>query len=210
MPATGAATRVPQCAAAKPGKEDQMESLFVQNRVALAVRGAVAITFGIAALVLPEPTLAVLIALVGAFFLADGLFSGLTALYFAEWRVVSWPPLIEAIVAIGIGLITFFWPNVTALFLLYLLAAWAVLTGLMQLIATYQLRRYLEREWLLALRGLAPLLCGVVLILFPRSGALALLRLIGIGALLLGGFLLYLAVRLNRRLTGQTTATSAT
>ncbi len=178
---------------------------LIRNRAVLALRGTVAVAFGIAALALPEPTLAVLIALLGAFFLADGLFAGLAALYFAEWRVISWPPLIEAAVALGIGLITFFWPDVTALFLLYLLAAWALLTGLVQLIASYQLRRYLEREWLLALRGLAPLLFGLLLILFPRSGALALVRLIGVGACLLGGLLFYLALRLDRRTTRQTT-----
>ena len=179
---------------------------IVHNRIAFILRGMVAVVFGVVALAVPAPTLAVLIALLGAFFLADGLFAGLGVLYFAEWRVLSWPPLIEAVVAVAIGLITFFWPDVTAFFLLYLLAAWALLTGLVQLIAAYQLRHYLEGEWLLALRGLAPLLAGLLLVIFPREGALALVRLIGAGAVLLGGFLLYLGLRVGRPNSGQATA----
>lgn len=176
-----------------------METTIRRNWLATALRGAIALTFGVVALALPEPTLAVLIAVAGAFLLADGLLSGLTAIYFGEWRILSLPPTIEAIVAIGMGLITLFWPDVTAFALLYLLAAWAILTGLIQLIAAYQLRHYLRGEWLLALRGLVPLSFGALLAIFPQEGALALVRLIGLGAALLGLYLLILAYRLHRR-----------
>jgi len=182
-----------------------MESSNMRNRGMIALRGAAALTFGVAALAWPAPTLTILIALLGIFFLLDGFFSGLAAIYFAEWRVASWPLAIEALVALGIGLITLFWPGVTAYALVYLLAAWAILVGAIQLIAAYQLRHFLQREWLLALRGPFPLLLGALLIAFPQDGALALIRLVGLGVGLNGLYLLALAYQLYR-LHGRTTA----
>jgi uncharacterized membrane protein HdeD (DUF308 family) len=175
-----------------------MQSTIGHNSITIALRGGAALAFGVAAIVWPQPTLAVLIALLGVFFLLDALFSSLAAIYFAEWRVASWPLVIEAVVALGIGGITLFWPGMTAYALLYLLAAWAILVGIIQLVASYQLRGYLQHGRMLALRGLLPLLLGMLLILFPQEGALALIRLLGLGLGLNGLYLLALAYQLHR------------
>lgn len=107
-----------------------------------------------------------------------------------------------------LGILVFAWPDVTALVLLYLIAAWALVTGVFEIVAAIELRRAIEGEWLLALAGVASVLFGLLLIVFPGSGALALIWLIGAQAILFGALLIGLGLRLRGRGEGIRTATT--
>lgn len=165
---------------------------------ALALRGFFAMLFGVAAFLWPGMTLQVLVLLYGAFALANGVFSLIAA--FAGWgwdRRWGAALLLEGIAGIAVGVLTFAWPGITALVLLYLIAAWAVLTGIFEVVAAVRLRSAIRGEWLLALSGILSVVLGVALVMAPQTGALAVVWLIGTYAFLYGGLLLALALRLR-------------
>jgi uncharacterized membrane protein HdeD (DUF308 family) len=98
-----------------------------------------------------------------------------------------------------VGIIAFIWPGITALALIYLIAAWAIVTEIFEVVATVQLRKEIEGEWLLGLSGIASVVFGALLVGFPGAGALAVLWIIGAYAILLGILLRILAFRLRQR-----------
>ena len=95
------------------------------------------------------------------------------------------------------GLLTFFMPGLTALVLLYLIAAWAIVRGVFEIIAAFHLRRELTNEWLLALNGVLSVLFGILLIAAPGAGALAVLWLIATFAIIVGIVMIMLGFRLK-------------
>ncbi|HZA83781.1 MAG TPA: DUF308 domain-containing protein [Actinomycetes bacterium] len=165
----------------------------------LAIRGAIAVGFGLAALIWPDITLRVLVWLFGFYAVVDGLLA-LAALIVGGgllrgrrgWLIV------EGVVGIAAGIFTFLWPDITALVLLYLIAAWAIVTGLLEVAAAIFLRRELRGEWLLALAGVLSVAFGILLAVRPAEGAIALVSVIGVFAILFGVVLLALGVRLRR------------
>jgi uncharacterized membrane protein HdeD (DUF308 family) len=161
----------------------------------IALRGMAAILFGIITFVAPGVSLAALVLLYGIYAFADGILGIITA--FSGGRR-WWLFLLEGLLGIGAGLVTLLWPGVTALVLLYLVAAWALVTGLIEIAAAIRLRKLITGEWLLALTGVLSLGLGVVLFLFPGPGALALVIWIGAYAFVFGVLLVVLAVRLRR------------
>jgi uncharacterized membrane protein HdeD (DUF308 family) len=174
-----------------------MDRLLAQHWWAVGLRGLAAIIFGLFALFATGLTLVALIALFGAYALIDGLI----AIFLAfrgrdDHRNWGWL-LVEGIVGVLIGLFTFRWPGVTVVVLLAFIAAWAVITGIMEIFQAIELRRVIRNEWLLILSGVASVLFGVILFLFPGQGALALVWLIGVYAILFGAMLLGLAWRLR-------------
>jgi uncharacterized membrane protein HdeD (DUF308 family) len=175
--------------------------VLVQNWWALALRGLFAIIFGLLSLVWPGLSLAALVLLFGAYALVDGIFALIAAVRRAEahmrWAQFAW----EGVFGVAAGVVTFFWPGMTALLLLYFIAAWAVLTGIFKIAAAIRLRKEITDEWALGLNGVASIIFGIVLIVFPGAGALALIWLIGGFALLFGVLLLALALRLRRHPT---------
>ena len=175
-----------------------MDTLLARNWWAVGLRGLAAIIFGILALVWPNTTLIVLIAIFGAYALIDGVIAVYLAIRGREInRNWGWL-LVEGIAGILIGLLTFRWPGVTALVLLAFIAAWAIITGAMEILQAIELRRVINNEWLLILSGAASVIFGLLLIIFPSSGALALIWLIGIYAIIFGVLLLALAWRLRQ------------
>lgn len=172
-----------------------MLDVLARNWWAVVLRGVFAVIFGLLALIWPGATLFVLIMLFGAYALVDGVFA-----LIAAFRVAGgdrWPLLLEGVVGILIGLLTFFWPGVTALVLLSFIAAWAIITGIFEIVAAIRLRREIEGEWALGLAGVASLIFGVLLILFPGAGALSLIWLIGAYAIVFGILLILLGLRLR-------------
>jgi uncharacterized membrane protein HdeD (DUF308 family) len=165
----------------------------------LAIRGAIAVAFGLVALIWPDITLRVLVWLFGFYAVVDGLLA--LAALLVGGRLVSgrrgWL-IVEGIVGIAAGVFTFLWPDITTLALLYLIAAWAVVTGLLEIAAAVILRRELRGEWLLALAGALSLAFGILLAARPGEGAIAIVSVIGVFAILFGVVLLVLGVRLRR------------
>ena len=174
------------------------------NWWALAIRGMVAVLFGLLTLFLPGITLVTLVLLFGAYALVDGVFNVI-----AFFRVAShqWALLIEGVVGIVAGVITFAMPAITAIALLYLIAFWAILTGIFEIVAGIRLRKAIANEWLLLMMGVLSLLFGFLILFAPGAGALAIMLWIGAYALVFGVFLLALAFRLrgHRRLIAQPT-----
>jgi uncharacterized membrane protein HdeD (DUF308 family) len=123
---------------------------LAKNWWALALRGLVAVLFGLLTFLLPGITLATLVLLFGAYALVDGIFNVI-----AFFKVAShqWALLIEGVIGIIAGVLTFAWPAITAFVLLYLIAFWALFTGVFEIIATIRLRKAISNEWLLLLMG---------------------------------------------------------
>lgn len=163
----------------------------------LALRGLIAIVFGILALIWPALTLLTLIYLFGAYVLVDGIFAVITGIRSYGENERWWAALLEGIAGIIIGILTFLWPEVTGLVLLYFIAAWAVVTGIFEIVAAIQMRRAITGEWLMILSGILSVVFGVALVIFPGPGALALTWLIGAYAIVFGILFIILAFRLR-------------
>lgn len=184
-----------------------MLEILARNWWAVALRGVLALVFGVLALLWPGITVGALVLLFGAYALVDGGFAIAAAL--AGGRQVAgrrgWLVL-EGVAGIAAGIVTFAWPAITALALLWLIAAWAVVTGLLEVAAAVVLRRRLRNEWLLALGGVLSVAFGVFLAVRPGQGALAVAWLIALFAILSGAALTALGLRLRRLQRGLTGA----
>ena len=176
-----------------------MDFTLARNWWAIALRGVVAILFGILAFVWPGLTLEVLVLLWGAYALIDGVFA-LVAAATGHARPGSWwALLLEGLIGIGAGIATFVWPGITLLVLLYVIAGWAVATGVFEIVAAIRLRRHIQGEWFLALSGVLSILLGVALAFFPLEGLLVLAWWVGAYSFAFGVLLLALAFRLRSR-----------
>jgi uncharacterized membrane protein HdeD (DUF308 family) len=171
--------------------------MLARNWWVLALRGVFAIIFGILALVWPLTALFMLVLLFGAYALVDGIFAVIAGISSIGHDRRWWAVLLEGLAGIIIGVLTFFWPGNTALILLYFIAAWALITGILEIVAAIQLRRVITNEWALALGGVLSIVFGVLLFLFPGTGALSLVWLIGAYAIIFGISLIILAFRLR-------------
>jgi uncharacterized membrane protein HdeD (DUF308 family) len=161
------------------------------------IRGIAGILFGITALIWPSITLVVLVALFGAYCLVDGIFAIITGFTTRKQQERWWWMILQGVAGVIVGVLTFLWPGVTALALLYFIAAWSIITGAFQIAAAIRLRREIEGEWMLALAGFASMIFGILLAIFPGPGALALVWIIGIYALFFGFLMLFFAFRLR-------------
>lgn len=159
---------------------------ITRNWWMFALRGLAAIIFGVLALKWPEQAVQALVLLFGAYALVDGtfaMFAGIAAYrYFERW----WALLLEGLAGIGIGLLAFFWPNITALVLVYFIAAWALITGAFEIVTAIQLRRIITGEWAMVLSGILSIIFGILLFVFPGAGAVSVIWMIGIYAIIFG------------------------
>jgi uncharacterized membrane protein HdeD (DUF308 family) len=166
---------------------------------AYVVRGVVALLFGIATLIWPDITLWVLVLLFGIYVLMDGIM--------VLWAVITRAPstrdqrgwlIFHGIVSVGAGIITLVWPDITALALLFLIAAWAALSGIMQIALAVHLRKEIKNEWLLYLSGGLAIAFALLLVITPGAGALVITWLIAWFAILYGIVLVLLALRMRK------------
>jgi len=155
--------------------------------------------FGLAALFWPGITLYVLIIFFGAYALVDGVFAIAAGIRGSGGR--RWVFLAEGVLGILAGLIAFFYPGMTAFVLLYVIAFWAILTGLLRIVMAIWLRREIENEWFLVLSGVISVLFGVILAALPGPGLLALVWVVGIYELILGVALIVLGFEVRGRRT---------
>jgi uncharacterized membrane protein HdeD (DUF308 family) len=159
----------------------------------LLLRGTLALLFGLGAFAMPGITLASLVLLFAEFAFADGIVEVYHAFRVRRDNEQWWVLLLEGLLGITFGIITFQAPNITTLVLLIYIAAWAIASGVMRIVLAIQVRKEIEGEWMLALGGLASLLFGVFMIARPGAGALAVIWVIGAWAILIGLFLIVLA-----------------
>ena len=155
--------------------------------------------FGVMALIWPGLTLWALVILWGAYVLVDGI-STLAG-------VVRHDPgtegrrgvlIFEGIVSVVVGILTFVWPDITALALLFVIAAWAFITGVVEIAAAIRLRAVIDNEWILFLIGALSILFAVGLVITPGAGALVITWLIAWYAILSGILFLALAWRVRQ------------
>jgi uncharacterized membrane protein HdeD (DUF308 family) len=170
----------------------------VRNTRLLALRGVAAIAFGVLAVAWPNLTFIALLALFGAFALVEGAFTLSAGLNLVVERQTSWVPyIIGGLAGIAIGAVTFLWPGLTALTLVYLIAYWAIITGVFELVAAFELAGGIRTDWMLGLAGVLSVAFGVLVALDPRSGALSVIWIIGLYAIVVGVARLMMAYRLN-------------
>jgi uncharacterized membrane protein HdeD (DUF308 family) len=162
------------------------------------LRGLAAIVVGVLAFIWPGVTLVTLVLFYGAFTLVDGVFALIAAVRGGAAMVPRWWLALVGLLGIVVGIGTFVWPGVTALVLVLFIAAWAIVTGVFQIIGAIQLRKEIDNEWLLILNGVASILFGVVLFAMPGPGALVLVWIFGIYAVVYGILMIGFAFRLRR------------
>jgi uncharacterized membrane protein HdeD (DUF308 family) len=160
------------------------------------LRGVAGVIFGLATFFAPGISLAMLVLVFGAYAFADGILAIISAIP-RRGEDRWWLLLLDGLMGTAVGVATFLWFQITALALLYLIAAWALVTGGFEIAAAIRLRKVITGEWLLVLSGIASVALGVLLILFPGPGALALVLWIGAYALVSGALLIALGFRLR-------------
>ena len=171
-----------------------MLAALSENWWALALRGLLAMLFGLAALFLPLDTLEAVGRVFGAYALTEGVLVALTEIRRTRYSGVL---IAEGATGILAGLVALAWPSITALVLLYVVAIWAILSGVAEMIAAVSLRREIEGEWALFLVGVLSVIFGIILAVLPGVGLLSFVWLVGLYALAIGGALIVLTLRVR-------------
>jgi uncharacterized membrane protein HdeD (DUF308 family) len=161
------------------------------------LRGLVAVGFGALAFAAPEFGLALLVGLFAAWAIVDGINGLLTGIRTRNQDRSWWLEIIEGVVSLVAGGIALALPRFAADVLILLIAAWAVLTGVIEVALAIRLRRVIEGEAWMGLAGVASILFGVLIVVFPAAGALSIAWLIGSAAIVFGAFLILLGFRLR-------------
>jgi uncharacterized membrane protein HdeD (DUF308 family) len=175
-----------------------MVSTIVQSPGTLALRGIIALLFGVIALMLPVSAFWALVIVFGAYVFIDGV-SALSAALTRRNRDGRGWLAAEGIAGITVGILTVARPISTAIALIVLVSAWALVTGVLKIILAIRLRREIRGEWLLVLSGVASILLAVLVIATPLAATLALIWALGIYAIVLGGLMIALSVRVRQR-----------
>jgi len=164
----------------------------------IVFRAVVAIAFGVITLIWPNVTLWALVVVFGAYALVDGVIVlvGAFSSHVISGGTRAWL-VIVGLLGIAAGIVTFVWPDITALALLFVIAFWAIFTGLAEIAAAIEFRKVIEHEWLLGLAGVLSVAFGILLVITPGDGALVITWLIGWYALFFGVMQLSLAWRLH-------------
>jgi uncharacterized membrane protein HdeD (DUF308 family) len=175
-----------------------MLNLLAKNWWLVEIRGVAAIAFGVLAFLWPGLTLLVLVTLFAAYMLIDG-FALLVSLRRAEPATAGHRLAVAfmGVLGLAVGMATIFWPGITALALLYLVAFWAITLGLTQVVAAIRLRREISGELWFVIGGLLTIVFGVFILAFPGTGLLSLVWIVGTWAVVFGITNLVLAWRLR-------------
>jgi uncharacterized membrane protein HdeD (DUF308 family) len=175
---------------------ESLTEILAKNWWAVALRGVLGILFGLIALLLPGATMLSLVFLFAAYMLVDGIFAIIAALRAARQHA-RWGPLtFEGIVTIAAGVIAFLWPGLTVVAFVLLVAAWALVSGVLMLVGAFRLNAEHGRWWLI-LSGIVSVAYGALLVVAPLIGALVLTWWLGAYAILFGAALLVLAFKLR-------------
>ena len=178
-------------------------NVVARNWWALLLRGVLGMAFGAFAMAMPAAAFAAIVLGFGAYALVDGLFNIVAALRDARGERGWGALLVSGVAGVLAGLVTFVAPALAALVLLYLIAGWAMLTGVLEITTAIRLRKQIRGEWLMALSGALSIAFGGLILVAPVAGALAVVLLIGGYAFISGVVLLALGLRLRRASTRQ-------
>lgn len=174
-------------------------SVLHANWWVLLLRGFAAVVFGLLTFLMPGLTLLVLISLFGGYCLVNGILTLVAAFRGGRNQPRWWALAVEGVASLLAGIITLVWPNVTSLALLYVVAAWAIISGAMQIGTGIRLRKQINNEWVLIVGGLLSIGFGVLLLLVPVAGAVVVAWWVGSYAFAFGILLSVLAFRLRRQ-----------
>ena len=173
----------------------------------MLLRGLAAIVFAILTWVQPGASLQALVLLFGVYAIADGLLALGAAMAGRSGNESWWMLALAGVMGLGIGILTFVAPGVTALALLFYIGAWAIAKGGIEIVNAIKLRNEIEGEWMFVLAGAASIVFGLVLLARPAAGALAMLWFIAGYAFVFG--LILVAVAFKARGFGKRLAASA-
>jgi uncharacterized membrane protein HdeD (DUF308 family) len=174
-----------------------MAKSLSQNWWLVLLRGVLAILFGVLAFVWPAITWLTLIIMFGVYAIVDGIIAIVTGLSRTRESPRWWTFLLEGLLGIGAGIVALIWPGLTSLVLIYMIASWAVITGILEIAAAIRLRNEISNEWVLGLGGLVSIGLGILLFLQPAAGGLAIIWTIAAYALIFGVLLVILGFRLR-------------
>jgi uncharacterized membrane protein HdeD (DUF308 family) len=184
-----------------------MTLLLAESWWSLVLRGLLAVILGVIAFAMPGITIGALVILFGAYALMDGIVAIIGA-YRASKAHERWGILVvEGLAGIIAAAVTVMWPGITALTLVLLIGAWAFATGIFEIVAAVKLRKYISGEWILLLSGIVSVLFGLLVVVLPLAGALAIAFCIGVYSLTFGVLLVSLGLRL--RMLGNTASSGA-
>lgn len=178
--------------------------ILAHNWWMVLLRGVIAVLFGLLCFAYPGITLIVMTIMFGAYALLDGVLAFASAISTARGQPRWWSTLLEGIVGIIAGLFILIWPGITVFGLLYLIGAWAVITGIFEITAAVRLRQHFTNEWLLIMSGAASVIFGLLILVVHRAGALAVVWWIGTYAVTFGMSYVALALRLRGWVARQT------
>lgn len=178
-------------------RSDSFVDSMAHNWWVIALRGVAALAFGVIALMWPGMTLLALTYLFGTYALVHGVMDIFLAFAGPGKHPRFWALLVEGIFSLAAGIVAFMWPGITTLTLLLLIAAWAIVSGVSEIVMAFRLRKVIRGEWMMVLAGTLSFLLGVLLIARPALGALAVVWWIGGFALAFGGLLLALSFRMK-------------
>lgn len=163
----------------------------------ILLKGICSVIFGVLTFMWPGVTLVTLVMLYGAFALVDGILA-VAAAVTGDSPMPRWWLAIIGIVGIGAGIFTLMWPVTAGAILLMFIAAWAIVTGIMEIVGAIRLRKEIDDEWFLIAIGVLSVLFGVLLVMQPAAGAMSLILVIGVFAVVFGALQIAFALRLRR------------
>ncbi|HVP20892.1 MAG TPA: HdeD family acid-resistance protein [Anaerolineaceae bacterium] len=166
---------------------------IARNWWLIALRGVAAIILGVLCFVYPADTIYALVIVFGIYALVDGVLAVIDSFQIREAFDQWWVVLLEGLAGILVGILAFTKTVVTAEALLFVIAFWAIFTGIMEIIAAIYFRREIDNEWLLILSGILSVILGVLLVVYPMAGSLAVIWVVGFYAIFFGVLMLFLA-----------------
>jgi len=171
-----------------------MVSQLMRNWWVPVLRGVLGILFGVLVFAYPRTAVTVFVYLFGAYALVDGVVA--LALAFDVSRGRGWL-ILSGIAGIAAGILTFLYPSATAVALVYIVAAWAIVTGIFEIAGALEWRQVFSDTWMLGLAGVLSIILGVLLFSAPRAGLIAWAWLIGIYAIVYGVLYIATGIRLK-------------
>lgn len=173
------------------------EKKLAKHWWAILIRGIVAIVFALLAFFATGFTLELLLIFLGVYLLLDGLFAIIGSIMAASHHRTWWVLLLEGIVSLAAGIFVLAWPEITLMILIYIVAIWAIITGIFEFLASISASWAAPGKIFIGLTGVLSVILGVVIFIYPLFSITAIIWLIGIYALIIGLSLTFFSMKLK-------------